>query len=323
MLIILISLFTLGALVLFTIRHRPFLQLTGYLSVVLLYLLANIGLIIVWPVAILILTLATAWLLSWLVLAWRQLVRYTPQIVARLSLKFKIILALTAALLLASITVNGLVAVTNLQLPVLISWLAAVPIYFILSLIAYYLNSWLLATRNQNTASTPILLVLGAGLIDGSHHPGHELQRRLNKAIELNQAHTKTIVVAGGQGLDEQQSEAAAMQDYLLNHGISPSQIILETQSRNTWQNLVNSQQIILHHFQQQQVTVLSNQYHLLRVCLYAQKLNFQVLALGVNNQSKVFKSSSIREWIGIVLLHPLRHCLYAIICASITTFLV
>lgn len=49
------------------------------------------------------------------------------------------------------------------------------------------------------------------------------------------------IVVTGGKGDDEHQSEAQGMYDYLTAHGVDGESIYMEDQSRNTWQNVNNT----------------------------------------------------------------------------------
>ena len=49
------------------------------------------------------------------------------------------------------------------------------------------------------------------------------------------------VIVSGGQGPDEDRTEASVMQDYLEQHGIDATRIIIEDQSTSTYENLVFS----------------------------------------------------------------------------------
>lgn len=72
--------------------------------------------------------------------------------------------------------------------------------------------------------------------------PSILLQDRLDTALDYLEEHPDMlVVVSGGKGDDEHQSEAQAMSDYLTEHGVNPEQIVLEDQSRNTWQNVNNT----------------------------------------------------------------------------------
>ena len=72
--------------------------------------------------------------------------------------------------------------------------------------------------------------------------PSVLLRDRLDTALDYLEDYPElTVVVTGGKGDDEHQSEAQAMYDYLTAHGVDPGHIVLEDQSRNTWQNVNNT----------------------------------------------------------------------------------
>ena len=69
--------------------------------------------------------------------------------------------------------------------------------------------------------------------------PSILLQDRLDTALSYLEDHPDmNIVVAGGKGDDEHMSEAQCMYDYLTAHGVDGENIYMEPQSRNTWQNV-------------------------------------------------------------------------------------
>lgn len=72
--------------------------------------------------------------------------------------------------------------------------------------------------------------------------PSILLRDRLDTALAYLEEHPNTrVVVTGGKGDDEHQSEAQAMYDYLTARGVSESKILMENQSRNTYQNIRNT----------------------------------------------------------------------------------
>lgn len=76
--------------------------------------------------------------------------------------------------------------------------------------------------------------------------PSVLLQDRLDTALAYLKDHPDmTVVAAGGQGEDEPMSEAQCMYDYLTAHGVDGENIILESESHNTWQNVCNSVAIL------------------------------------------------------------------------------
>ena len=69
--------------------------------------------------------------------------------------------------------------------------------------------------------------------------PSILLQDRLDTALNYLEDHPDMkIVVTGGKGDDEHISEAQCMYDYLTEHGVDGEHIYMEDQSRNTWQNV-------------------------------------------------------------------------------------
>lgn len=76
--------------------------------------------------------------------------------------------------------------------------------------------------------------------------PSILLQDRLDEALDYLEDHPDmTVIVSGGKGTDEHMSEAACMRDYLVQAGIDPERILLEDQSRNTYQNIIYSAQMM------------------------------------------------------------------------------
>ena len=69
--------------------------------------------------------------------------------------------------------------------------------------------------------------------------PSILLRDRLDTALDYLKDHPDMkVVVTGGKGNDEHISEAQCMYDYLTAHGVDGENIYLEDQSRNTWQNV-------------------------------------------------------------------------------------
>ena len=95
------------------------------------------------------------------------------------------------------------------------------------------------------------------------------LQDRLDEALEYLEDHPDmTVVVSGGQGPDEPTTEAQAMHDYLVAHGVNSGQILLEDQSHNTDQNLRYTIELLAEegYDTTEDILVVSNGFHLTRV---------------------------------------------------------
>ena len=80
------------------------------------------------------------------------------------------------------------------------------------------------------------VIVLGAGL--RGRTPSMALQSRIDRAAEYLSAHPELpAVLSGGQGADEEISEAQAIYRGLTEQGIAPERLHLEDQSRSTAEN--------------------------------------------------------------------------------------
>ena len=122
-------------------------------------------------------------------------------------------------------------------------------------------------SHDQIQGEPRIMVILGCQVKPWG--PSILLQDRLDKALEYLKEHPDmTVVVSGGQGADEPVSEARAMADYLMEHGVSQEKLILEDQSYNTRQNLEKSRRLLeqLGYDIRQDIVVVSNGFHLTRV---------------------------------------------------------
>ena len=121
---------------------------------------------------------------------------------------------------------------------------------------------------DQINGQPDIMIVLGCQVKPWG--PSILLQDRLNKALDyLEEYPDMLVVVSGGQGVDEPMSEAQAMHDYLVAHGVAEEQILKEEESHNTYQNLEKSFQLLKeagYGNRMGQVLVVSNGFHLTRV---------------------------------------------------------
>lgn len=92
--------------------------------------------------------------------------------------------------------------------------------------------------------SMDYVIVLGAR-VDG-REPSKTLRQRLDRAIEYAERNPNTfLVLSGGKGEDEEISEAQAMYEYLRFNGVPENQLLLETRSANTTENIQYSLEAI------------------------------------------------------------------------------
>lgn len=132
------------------------------------------------------------------------------------------------------------------------------------------------------------IIVLGAG-VNGSV-PSLTLRQRINAAYDYLVAHPEAICIAsGGQGPDEDISEAACMFRELTAMGIDESRIWMEDQSTSTMENLEFSLAVIEEKTGSRPIeaAIVSSEYHLFRAGLMAE--TFGLTAYGVPADSQWF----------------------------------
>ena len=129
----------------------------------------------------------------------------------------------TAVRLLARL-VTGMIA-----LAILLGWYAATTVF--------------LFSLRDETRSADAAIVLGAAV--WGERPSPVFRERINHAIQLYQNGTvPTLIFTGGVGNLDELAEAEVGRDYAVARGVNPADILLETSSTSTYENLRNAQEV-------------------------------------------------------------------------------
>lgn len=175
-----------------------------------------------------------------------------------------------------------------------------------------FLFSWLIEPRRYKQ---DYLIVLGAGLIDGKK-VSRLLGSRIDRAIafsnkQYDKGHKRPkLIMSGGQGKDEDLSEAEAMKDYAVKRGYDPDLILLEDKSTNTYQNMVYSKAVAIKDYGNEKFKVkfFTNNYHLFRAGLYAKMAHLKANGIGATTRFYFLPNATIREFAGVFIMHKKRH---------------
>lgn len=128
--------------------------------------------------------------------------------------------------------------------------------------------------QHQEMVPADVIVVLGAAQWNG--RPSPVLQSRLDRGIELyRQGYAPLLVLTGGVGAGDVQSEAAVGRDYALDRGVPAAAILIEEQSRTTLQNL---QQVraLLEPLGLNRILLVSDPFHMARSSWMARDLGLQ-----------------------------------------------
>ena len=137
------------------------------------------------------------------------------------------------------------------------------------------------ASGSPSEPAPEYIIVLGARVIGQS--PSESLQERIDTAFAYLSDHPDvTAIVSGGQGPDEDISEAQCMFHALTDMGIAPNRIWIEDRSTSTRENLTFSLALIEEKTNRcpDKIGLISSEYHIFRATLVAKECG--VRALGI-----------------------------------------
>ncbi|STP39544.1 integral membrane protein [Enterococcus durans] len=205
---------------------------------------------------------------------------------------------------------------------------AVIPFIFAYLLIVFFnfMTVSILYQFNRPRYNQDYIVVLGAGLIDGER-VSPLLAKRINKAIAFYWAQSKAtlnppvLLMSGGKGTDEKVAEAIAMKQYALEKGIPERDILVETNSTTTLENMLFSKEIMDQQMNGPYRAIFtSNNYHTFRAGLYARQAKLNANGIGAKTALYYLPNAILREFIAILVLHKKRHL---IICGLMIGFAV
>lgn len=126
-------------------------------------------------------------------------------------------------------------------------------------------------------SSRDAIIVLGARVMpDGELST--TLRHRVQTALKVyRDGFAKLIIVCGGKGRDEPETEAGAMAKWLLANGVPESDIVVEEMSTDTVENLQNAKAEMLRRGLKTAVVVTSD-YHLTRALWLSRDLGLDAI---------------------------------------------
>jgi uncharacterized SAM-binding protein YcdF (DUF218 family) len=144
-------------------------------------------------------------------------------------------------------------------------------------LIAYGLIwIWVASKVNIDTKKkSDVIVVLGARIYLQNQKINPCLWGRINRGVELYKlGYAPKIIVSGGVDKEDGTIEAVAMKEMAIKLGVAEDEIITESGSDSTYENLRNSQKIMEQNNLKTAI-IVTEPFHTPRAALIANKLNF------------------------------------------------
>lgn len=155
-------------------------------------------------------------------------------------------------------------------------------------------NSSKYSASNQST-----VIVLGCRIWGST--PSSALRLRVKAGADYLKEHPSAVaILSGGQGSDENLSEAQCMYDLMLEEGIDADRLYLEDKSTTTDENIENSLKIIEENNLSKDVAIATTDYHQKRASMICRKNGLNPASLPSPSGKDVKATFFTREVFGI-----------------------
>ncbi len=133
--------------------------------------------------------------------------------------------------------------------------------------------SILMLTSARKTPDTGAVTVVVPGALVRGDRPSLMLSHRLKAAAAyMGQNPDAACVVSGGQGADEQYSEAAVMRAYLIELGVAENRVFMEDKSTSTYENMQLTRTVIEENGLPCEIVIATQGFHQYRCAAYARR---------------------------------------------------
>lgn len=196
--------------------------------------------------------------------------------------------------------------------------ISAVFLYFACVLLATQYCCVIAAHRNPPLQQDYVLILGCAIKKDGSLYP--LIKGRADKAIEFYHRQKEStgvapvLVPSGGQGSDEVMAEGEAVRRYLLSQGIPESDILAETKSANTLENMRFSKALIDARTPNANVIFSTTNYHVFRSGILAGDVGLKTDGIAGKTKWYFWPNAQIREFVGLLVRNWKLHLLMLVL---------
>lgn len=159
---------------------------------------------------------------------------------------------------------------------------------------------FMFSAAQRKPQENAVVVVLGCRVY--GERASMSLEERLKAALRYLEEHEEAVcIVSGGQGSDEEITEAECMYRYLLEHGIAASRLYKEERSQNTRENLLYSKQLIDENGWEPKIAIVTNEYHMYRAGRIAERFGMEYGAVCGRSAWGMFPTHYVRELYAIL----------------------
>ncbi|NLJ15558.1 MAG: YdcF family protein [Clostridiales bacterium] len=171
--------------------------------------------------------------------------------------------------------------------------------------LAIFLSILMITAMTPSIEPPRAVIVLGGGL--RGEQPSTMLARRLDAAKQYLDENSDAIcIVSGGQGDNEVVAEAVAMYNYMEKSGVDTQRIYKESESTNTYENILFSKEILKEKgIELSEIAISTDGYHQFRASMLAKRIGYEkVYPVNADTDIKLLPTYWVREWFGILWYH-------------------
>ena len=208
------------------------------------------------------------------------------------------VLALGVLLTVCGIWPEQIKRITSHGIMKAVKYLIVIGLAFVIGMTGFLMYQ---GSVDEVTYEEDALIVLGAA-VQGDR-VSSILAARLNEAADYAaQNEEAVIIVSGGQGPQENLTEAAAMEKYLMAKGIPQERIIKEEQATSTYENFKFSKEILDSKFGEEYTCAyVTNEFHCYRAGKIAEQAGLSANGVSVKTEWWKLPVNYMRESLAVV----------------------
>lgn len=173
-------------------------------------------------------------------------------------------------------------------------FLTAIVIAGLLAALALILGVYWMETHLPPEGDADVILVLGAQVKEDGN-PSIALERRLGVALRAYQEGARPVICCGGRGVNESAAEGDVMRAWLIEKGCREVDVLAETASVNTRENLINAK-ALMETRDCSRALIVTSDYHVPRALALARQVGIEACGRGSESKPEYFIKNHLRE---------------------------